>query len=459
MATIRLIPSTYYLSSTQYLNVANESSMYSNTDSTNYATVTNSRTQTTSYYIYLRGFNFSDVPSSAVVTSFTIKLKAYESGVSTSSSYAPMICGGTTTLTGSCPTIGTSAQILTFTGITSTWNEISGYGDSFGIRINCRRASRYSSAFMYIYGAEIDVEYELSSPRSITSTLNGEGTIDPSGTTQMYDGSTYSLTITPTDNTSSITVTNNGIDVSSQIVAHYPGGTHTMTATSYTTGGSFYSGRDQYLANTIGYSAERPTSYSQSIYSSGTNVTAYGIFSFDMSSIPSNATIEGVEIRCCGKRESETTGSYYIARIGLYAGDVLKSTEEEFTSTSDQVITIADPGTWTLSELQNAKLRFTVGYYGGFLFGISWDVTYSIPGSSGPEYYTYTYTVNGDATIAVTIGGSSQTTYQLYRKVNGTWQLIAEVASVYVKSGGSWVEQNDPTSAFDDSTNYVYVSE
>ena len=76
MAQIRLVPSTYEVSSTQYLSVSNAANMYANTDSTTYATVTNSRNQTTSYYIYLRGFNFSDIPSNAIINSFTVKLKA-----------------------------------------------------------------------------------------------------------------------------------------------------------------------------------------------------------------------------------------------------------------------------------------------------------------------------------------------------------------------------------------------
>ncbi len=83
MATIRLVPSEYYLSNSSYLSVSNASNMYHNTDNDSYATVTNSRTSTSSYYIYVRGFNFDDIPSAAVVSSFTVKLKARESGVST----------------------------------------------------------------------------------------------------------------------------------------------------------------------------------------------------------------------------------------------------------------------------------------------------------------------------------------------------------------------------------------
>ena len=74
MATIRLIPSTYSLSKTEYLSVSNASNMYNNTDSTTYATVTNSKSKTSSYYIYLKGFNFNDIPSNATINSFTVKL-------------------------------------------------------------------------------------------------------------------------------------------------------------------------------------------------------------------------------------------------------------------------------------------------------------------------------------------------------------------------------------------------
>ena len=81
MATIRLIPSTYAVSNASYLSVANASNMYNNTDNTSsYATVTNSRQSTTSYYLYIRGFNFNSIPAGAEITSFTVKLRGYEKG-------------------------------------------------------------------------------------------------------------------------------------------------------------------------------------------------------------------------------------------------------------------------------------------------------------------------------------------------------------------------------------------
>lgn len=167
MATIRLVPSTYYLSSSSYLSVSNASNMYANTDSTTYATVTNTRSNTSSYYIYLRGFNFDDVPSGATVTGFTVKLKARQSGANTSTSYCPYLATGTSTLSGCKSSVITSSeQTFTF-NCSLDWDTISGYGSNFGIRINCRRASRYTTSYIYIYGAEIEVTYTLSGSETL----------------------------------------------------------------------------------------------------------------------------------------------------------------------------------------------------------------------------------------------------------------------------------------------------
>lgn len=211
MATIRLIPSTYYLSSSSYLSVTNPSNLYANTDSTDYARVYNSRNSTTSYYIYLRGFNFDDVPEQATVTSFTIKLKAYQTGISTSSSYKPYLANGTSTINGSCSAITNSTQVLTFTGLSADWETIKGYGSSFGIRINCRRASRNTAGYMYIYGAEILVEYTLPITHSITVTNDTSRTVTPTGSQSVFEGDSFSLSVS--DTSSEPVITDNGVTV------------------------------------------------------------------------------------------------------------------------------------------------------------------------------------------------------------------------------------------------------
>ena len=210
MATIRLVPSTYYLSNTNYLSVSSASNMYANTDSTTYATVNNSRTSTTSYYIYIRGFNFDAVPSNAIVSNITIKLKAYHSGGNTSTIYCydgttqVAACGSTTALT-------TSATVKTFTNTTIDWDTLKGYGSDFGIRINCRRSSRNTASYVYIYGAEIAVTYTV--PVYHTVSITGDTT--PTGTQTVLEGSNLAIKYVGTTKPN---VTDNSVDVTSQLV-------------------------------------------------------------------------------------------------------------------------------------------------------------------------------------------------------------------------------------------------
>ena len=114
MPTIRLVPSTYAVSSTSYLSVSNASNMYTNTDSTTYATITNTYASTSSRYLYLRGFNFDDIPSGVEIDSFTVKVKGYETSLATSTSYAPRLANGTSTIsnTTASSNFGTSTTTI-----------------------------------------------------------------------------------------------------------------------------------------------------------------------------------------------------------------------------------------------------------------------------------------------------------------------------------------------------------
>ena len=445
MATIKLTPSSYYLSSSTYLSVSSAASMYTDTDSTTYATVTNSRANTTSYYIYLRGFNFDDIPSAAVVNSFTIRLKARQSGVSTSTSYKPYLANGTSAINGTCDVITTTATVHEFNGLSADWETILGYGEDFGIRINCRRASRNTTGYMYIYGAEIEVNYTAPNPAVITSSLVGNGTISPSGAYSTYDDEEYTITITPDDVSEEVVVTNNGVDVTSQLVAHGAGSSIHLQATDsdvYDIGSG-----SSYASYAVGCSAEDPSSYGESsnMYSSSGD-TGYAEYYFDFSGIPSNATIENITVNCYGHRESSTIDSSHVSQIALYNGHTLISDEVDFPSTSNTIITAELNTQLSRSDLSNVTLRHTVGYYGGLVLGITLTVTYSV--GTGIDHYTYTYTVSGDAMIVVTIGSQEK----MYLKVNGTW---ATVDKVYKKINGAWVEQTDLASVF--NTSYAYV--
>ena len=444
MATIKLIPSTYYLSNSSYLSVSNASNMYADTDSTTYATVTNSRTSTSSYYIYVRGFNFDDVPSNAVVSDFTIRLKGYYSGGYSQNMY---LYDGTSTSMGSASSLDSSADTYDFT-CNYSWEDVVAAGSDFGIRINCRRASRNTTSYIYIYGAEIEVTYTIPTSRSLTVSLSGNGTVSPSGTSTVYDGDEVEITITPTTKTDTVTITHNGTDVSSQLVAHGPGSTITAVPDNVTTS-SVQSG-SSYAEYAVGYSAESPSSSgtSSNMYASSDS-TGYAEYTFDFSGIPSGAVIEEIEVRCYGHRESSTIDSTHVSQCAIYDNGTAISDAEDFPSTSNSIITLTP--TTMPSSMDNVTVRHFVGYYGGLVLGISFVVTYST--GTGLDHYTYTFTVSGDATIAVVIGAVA--TQKFYVKQNGTWVEDTSVVAVYKKVNGSWVEQSDWSSAFDTNTKYV----
>lgn len=448
MATIRLVPSIFYnAAGTSYLSVSNQNNALTNTDSTTYATVTNTYASTTNRYIYLQGFNWDDVPTGAVIDSFSIKLKASESGGSTSSSYRPVLCKGTATYSNAyCNAITTSVSIHEFS-FTQDFETFKDDGEDFGIRINCRRGSRNTSASFNIYGAEIEVNYTIPDPCTVTSTLNGDGTIDPSGIVNTYKNAEYTLMITPTNKSDPVSVTNNGVDVSSQLVAHGTGADLTAAPNDVTTSG-IQSG-SSYAEYAVGHSAESPSSSgtSSNMYASSGS-TGYAEYSFDFSSIPSNATIEAIEVRCYGHRESSTISSTYVSKCILYQGSTAISNEVEFPSTSNTTITLEPTSLPSRSQLDDVAVRHYVGYYGGLVLGISFVVTYST--GTGIDHYTYTFTTSGDAAIVVTIGAVASDV--LYFKNNGSW--IASIKA-YKKVNGSWVEQSDLTAIFQNGTNYV----
>ena len=421
MPTIKLIPSTYYLSNSSYLRVTNEDNMYDNTDSTNYATVTNSRTSTSSYYIYVRGFNFDAIPEGATVNSFTIKLKGNYSGGYSQVMY---LYDGTSTSFGASERAFSSTVTTHTFEPTKTWEEIVAAGSDFGIRINCRRSSRNTIAYIYIYGAEIEVDYTVPVQYNVTIQNSTSASVTSSDTAP-YEGDDV---IISADTLSGITVKDNGVDVTSQFVQ---GGSASLSKAAESETHSGIQSGSSYAEYAIGRTAEDPYSSSSNMYSSSGS-TGHVDYAFDFSEIPSGAAIQSVEVKVYGHRESSTTDSSHVANVQLMSGSTNKGDDQNFTSTSSQTITISNPGTWTRAELQSAILRFTVGYYGGLVCGITWTVTYEMDG------YTYTISnITADHTIVVVSSGPS---YTLYAKVNGVWK---QATAVYVKRNGSWVEASD----------------
>lgn len=443
MATIKLIPSTYYLSNSSYLSVSNASNMYDDTDSTTYGTVTNSRNSTSSYYIYIRGFNFDDIPSNAIVSDFTIRIKCnYSNGYS----QAMYLYDGTSTSMGSSSSISSTVTTREFT-CNYSWDNVVAAGSDFGIRINCRRSSRNTTSYIYIYGAEIEVTYTIPNPRTVTTTLTGNGTIDPSGTQTMYDGDEYELVVVPTNVSDPVTATKDGTAIT---LTQHSGGSSTESTVlgEYTLiSGGFNSG-ESWFQGIVGNGYDTSNTTTSNYYSSSSSTIA--VFTYDMGivGIPNNATITSVYVRVNGHAESTSNSSEYMC-AQLISGDTDLTDELNFKSigTSNSTQTLTANTTPTIAQIEVMKLQCRLGYYGGAINGATVYVEFEVSG----VYYTWSTTVSSDMTIAVTIGSSSGPKF--YVKQNGTW---TQVSKIYKKVNGVWVEQASSTwsTLFDTNTNY-----
>ena len=435
MATIRLTPSTYALSSTSYLSVSNASNMYANTDSDTYATVTNSRASTTSYYIYLRGFNFGDIPEAAVINSFSIKLKARESGVSTSSSYKPYLANGTSAINGSCNAITTTASVHEFSGISADWETIKGYGNNFGIRINCRRASRNTTGYMYIYGAEIEVNYTVPVHHSVTINNSTSATVTASDTNPL-EGTDVEIR---SDVISRIKVTDNGVDVTSQFTQK------SDTGESY----------DVVNVGSYGFTRNNSTGYYVS-NNKGVSMSA-SVCRVDFH-VPVSATItftyinyaeQGYDFGVFGNIDVALNNDYYAAgSSGATITDSsykLACNTSTYNTSSAHTLTYemsaGDHSIWVkyskddASDANNDTLQFKVA------------ITLNEPFTPG-TYYSYDITnISTDHVIAVTAVASNV----LYKKVNGSWVTVSKA---YKKINGAWVEQS-LDSVFESGVNYI----
>lgn len=391
----------------------------SSANTSNYATF--SATTTSSGYVYYL-FNSIEVPSVATINSVSCTVRTRASASSSGTSSFQLFAGSTEKGT---QTTVTSTTVTTYNLTSGASWSAQDINDGIALRIGVRRASNNRAYSNRFYGATLTVNYTVD---GIEYEINASSetslaTIEPSSQ-EVFQGESGIVKI-ETDNVGDIVVEDNGTDVTDQLVVKQKvtsGTTSNLALTNTTTGvssteTSFYMSSSNpgytYINLAGGYSAENPNSSLPTGTGTGNyvyvkdggsnNTTGWIIYSFDFSSIPSNATITSMEVKCYGaKEEAGTSDSQHVGKIGLYSNNTLKSTEQEFTSSTNQLITINNPGTWTRDELQNAKLRFTVGYYGGRIGGITWTVNYSIPAGGNPYYYEYTVSnISADHEIVV----------------------------------------------------------
>lgn len=421
MATIRLIPSTYSLSNTSYLSISNASNMYTNTDSTTYATVNHTRTSTTSYYIYVKGFNFDDIPADAIINSATVKVKAK---VTSAGSYAPALYNNTTSLGQNLSgNIGTTDTISTV-DITSNWETYKGYGSNFGIRLRLNRRSRNTASSMNIYGAEILVDYTVPVYHTISTSITGGTLRNPTvASATVRDGANYEITFNgnPSYTLSSMTV--NGVEVTPTIK-----------------------------------SAPAPT---LPTYTVSTN---YGTY---QTNVLSNA-YDGNNSTFFWSSEAQTQGKYILITfsdfVNLKSFSTYSSNDRDYPHPCNMLQVSADNGNWTdigtfsdtqtstFSNITNANNIKYVRIYATSNIE-NWlvlnEITMSYESAQlGGKYYSYTISaVDGDKTVVIIFNEPDAH----YVKVDGRWR---KVLTAYRKVNGAW-EEFDYT--YDNSLQLKYL--
>lgn len=422
------------ISGTHYKNAIGKGSDTSAASGNDYASGSSSSKAYINY-----AFSF-DIPSSATIDSVECTVKGHLENTSRSTATLQLY-SGSTAKGSSTDFTSTSAQVLTLT--TGTWSrsEINDMILKFTI-------GYYGGL---VNGATVNVTYTYDSiTYTVSSSLTGDGTINPSGSSTLEKNSEYILTITPTNKSDPVSVIKDGTDITSSLIARYSEGTvNTNLGTYSLSSGSFNSG-ESYFEGIVGngVNASQTTS---NYYSSSSSTRAVFTYSMAFTNIPSNATISRVYCEVNGHAESSSNSNEYMC-VQLKSGSTELSEQINFKSisTSNTTITLEATTLPTVSQLESMVLECTLGYYGGAINGATCYVVYEVV-SDYPEYYTYTYTVTGNATIAVVIGGSSASD-TLYIKVNGSW---VEVSEVYVKTNGTWVKQSDITNVFQTGVNYV----
>lgn len=206
--------------------------------------------------------------------------------------------------------------------------------------------------------------------------------------------------------------------------------TEQVTATSYpasyTTSGSISGTR---YRNAIGKGSDT-SAVSGNDYCSSRNSYASIYYAFDFSSIPDGSEI--VSVACSVKGHAESTSSSgHRARCQLYVGtSTAKGSYTDFTSTSAQTLDLTT-GTWTLAEVRDMHLCFTIGYYGGLVNGATATVVYSINSTR------WTVTVSNSTDVPVTVSDDNP------REGEDVTVRAGSVNGITVKDNGT-----DVTSSF-----------
>ena len=440
--TISAHPTSYDTSHHSYASISSNypiSNAYTDSSSTTYAQVNWKTGSNAETYIYVR-FDLSAIPAGATIRSVSAKAKGYVNTTNSSRvTTRQMQLATGTTLKGSALTLSTSTNEQTFSNVgTWTCEELQNAGVRFYVK---RGTSNTSSTYnLRIYGATITVTYEYQKVTYTITVNDTTGTGAEAIPSEVEAGGKSVIKYHGPDLTD-IVVTDNGVDVTNQLVETVDEPESAEVTGVGTYGFNYNSSSGYYVSNNRGISKSAAVCK----ITFNLPVSAQITFSFI------NYAEEGYDFGVFGEIDETLSANYYAAGSGGAA--ITDSTYRLACNTSARNTSSVQ----TLTYQMDAGEHFIYVKYSKddasdanndtlqFKFEISLDEQ-----PSYTPYYSYTLeAVSADHVIVFRYAGPSE---ELYLKENGSYVLVAEV---YKKINNAWVLQETLSEVFDPNTNYV----
>lgn len=407
------------INGTRYKNAIGKGANTSAVSGNDYATSSGS----TAYINYK--FEFEGVPANATIDSVTCRVKGHLENTSKSTANLRMYHGSTAKGTQTKFT-STSAQTITVSCGSWTRSEI----DDMYLRFTI---GYYGGL---VNGATVTVSYSWNDIKYTITTSASGVTIVPDGATEVSEGGDFTLKINAT---SGVTATDNGSDVTSQLV------TVQDTAETYSVENV---GSYGFALNSSGYyeSQNKGVSKTAAVCKVNFHVPVEATITFTFINYAEATYDFGV----FGNIDVPLSTSYYAA--GSSGATITDSSYRLACNTS----TYNKSGTQTLtytmeagdheiyvkyskddaSDSNNDTLQFKVA------------ITLNEPFTPGSHLEYRLTNVMAAHTIVISTSGD---TSKLYLKLNGTWTEC----QLYKKTNGSWSLVSDPSTELSTTANYV----
>lgn len=373
--------------------LSNASSAYTSTTSTTYATLSG-RSTGTAYTTYL-GFDFSSIPTDAIIESIACSVKASVNNASRFSAATASLYLGTSSISDSISFISTSETVYQLSNIRAINRENL---DNIQLLFSITKSSWYT-ANAYIYGADLTITYSIPTVSVNATITNGVITSPSSFPVDVAVGSSLTIEFGGNSGYEFASMTVNGTAVTPEI---YDGSLDLSTVTATTNFGTYSGSMSNILDsddNTYFWSNEAQT------------VGKYILFTF-----ANPITLGGA--------------SFYSSNTTDYPGSNFEFQVSSDNNTWTTVGTMTDGNRTEFTDLNYKNIKYAR------IYAVSgkdkWLVLNSVSFEFPPTAYTIE-SVTGDTEIVIR-----------YREIRPYWSMIKTstgwkgIMGIYKKTSLGW---------------------